>query len=352
MLLFAKTFFISSLIFTTVVLGGAYFARNYIIVPPPVPPVTQDIVSDEPNESPAFVILEPYEDDIEIGNGLTAPSGFTDEDRKELFFTFLIMGLDEGINVDTIMVASYCGVTNTANIISIPRDIPVNVSRRHRKINIAYPAGVIHGGSSEAGVNQLKREIRSIIGFAPDFYVKINLDAFERIVDTVGGVYIDVPFHMRYDDPFQDLHIDIPAGPQRLNGEQALNFARFRLSNAGFRSVTDFERVQHQQAVIQGVLQQLLTPASILRIPEFVSIFQDNVSTNISAQDMLWFASQLTQVSGLDALSTHTLPTSHGSGPPNWYEFVDVFTTLQLVNSTVNPFTIPITPNDVNVVLR
>ena len=348
-LLFAKTFFISSLIFSTVVLGGAYFVRNYIVVPPPIPPVMQDFVPDELDDAPAFIVIEP-DDDLGVDYGLIAPLGFTDEDRKELFYTFLIMGLDEGINVDTIMVASYDGVTNTANIISIPRDVPVNVARRHRKINVAYPAGVIHGGSPAAGVSQLKREIRSIIGFAPDFYVKIDLDAFERIVDAVGGVYIDVPFHMRYDDPFQDLHIDIPAGPQRLDGEQALNFARFRLANPGFRAVTDFERIRHQQAVVQAVLQQLLTPASILRIPEFISIFQDNVSTNISAQEMLWFASQLTQVSGIDALSTHSLPIAWGSGPPGWYEFVDIPAALELVNSTVNPFTIPITINDVNIV--
>jgi len=351
MLLFAKTFFISSLIFSTAVLGGAHVMRNYIVVPPPIPPV-QDFVPEEPDDAPAFIVVEPNDDDLDIDNELAAPSGFADEDRRELFYTFLIMGLDEGINVDTIMVASYDGVTNTANIISIPRDVPVNVSRRHRKINVAYPAGLIHGGSPEAGVSQLKREVRSILGFAPDFYVKIDLDAFERIVDAVGGVYIDVPFHMRYDDPFQDLHIDIPAGPQRLDGEQALNFARFRLANRGFRAATDFDRVRHQQAVVQAVLQQLLTPASVLRIPEFISIFQDNVSTNISAQEMLWFASQLTQVSGIDALSTHTLPISHGSGPPSWYEFVDIPAALELVNNTANPFIRPITVNDVNIVLN
>ena len=346
--LFAKAFFISSLVFSSIVFGGAHIVRNYIVIPPPVPPAAAQDVYDDPNDAPAFVVVDG--DDLEADDGLVAPLRFADEDRRELFYTFLIMGLDEGINVDTIMVASYDGVTNTAHIISIPRDIPVNVARRHRKINVAYPAGVIHGGSPAAGVAQLKREIRSIIGFEPDFYVKIDLDAFQRIVDAVGGVYIDVPFHMRYDDPFQDLHIDIPAGPQRLDGEQALNFARFRLANRGFRAVTDFERVRHQQAVVRAVLQQLLTPASILRIPEFISIFQDNVSTNINALEMLWFAGQLTQIIGIDALSTHNLPIARGSGPPGWYEFVDIPAALELVNRTVNPFTIPITAREVNIV--
>jgi len=325
---------------------------NYIITPPSVPSITQGAEPSTPffHMTPAWIDVEPHEDDLGIGSGLRAPLGFTDEDRKELFFTFLIMGLDEGINVDTIMVASYDGVSNTAHIVSIPRDVPVNVSRRFRKINVAYPAGVIHGGSPEAGIRQLKREVRSIIGFEPDFYVKIDLDAFERIINAGGGIYIDVPFHMRYDDPLQDLHINIAPGLQRLDGEQALNFARFRLANPGFRSVTDFERVENQQAVIRSVLNELLTPASLLRIPEFISIFQDNVSTNIAFSDMLWFASRLPDVSSIDALQTHTLPIGRSSGLPYWYEFVDIPAALELINSTINPFTIPITINDVSIV--
>lgn len=339
--LFVKTFIISLCVFTAILFGGAFIINNYIIVSPSIPSIAQD--------EPAFIIVEPHEDDYLIGDGLSAPQGFTNEDRKEYFYTFLIMGLDEGINVDTIMVASYDGVSRTASIISIPRDVPMNVSRRHRKINVAYPAGVIHGGSHEAGIRQIKREIRTLIGFEPDFYVTIELDAFERIIDAVGGVYIDVPFHMRYDDPVQDLHINIPQGLQRLDGEQALNFSRFRMANPGHRAITDFGRVENQQAVIQAMLERLLTPASILRIPEFISIFQENVSTNITFQEMLWFASQLREVSSAYALSTYTLPIAHSSGPDDWYEFADIQATLELVNRTVNPFTIPITTSDINI---
>jgi len=313
------------------------------------------IQNDEPSaleERPAFIVIDPTDNDeeVEVAEELQIPMRFTNEDRKELFYTFLIMGLDEGINVDTIMVASYDGASRTASIISIPRDVPVNVLRSYRKINVAYPAGVMYGGSPEAGLRQLKREVRSIVGFEPDYYVKLDLEAFERIVDAVGGVYIDVPFHMRYDDPFQDLHIDIPPGPQHLNGEQALNFARFRMANFGFQAVNDFDRVRHQQAVIQAVLQELVTPASILRVPEFISIFQDNVDTNITYREKLWFASQLSEIDGIDALSTHTLPILYSSMAPYWYEFPDIHATIELVNETINPFTIPITIYDVDIV--
>ena len=336
-LIFAKTFFILSSVFAMVAMGGALFARNYIQPPQPPPTVIESNDRLEDEEAGIF-------------DGFRAPEGFTDEDRRELYYTFLIVGLDENSITDTIIVASFDGLSNTANIVSIPRDTKVNVERNYRKINVAYSAGQRFGGTPDGGIRQLKREIRGLIGFEPDFFVEINLEAFERIVDAVGGVMIDVPFHMRYDDPFQDLHIDIPAGLQRLSGEQALQFARFRNANHGFRAITDYQRMENQQTLISAVLQSLLTPSSILRIPEFISIFEEYVNTDIRTQDMLWFASRLPDISGVEALSTHTLPIARNSGPPRWYEFVNIPAALELVNTALNPFTIPISVNDIDIV--
>jgi len=323
-------------------MGGALFAQNYI-QPPQPPPLTMGSLQDS---------LEGEEPDEADGlwAGLRAPEGFTDEDRRELFYTFLIVGLDANSITDTIMVASFDGASNTASVVSIPRDTRVNVARNYRKINVAHSAGQRFGGTPDGGIRQLKREVRSLIGFEPDFFVEINMAAFTRIIDAVGGVTVDVPFHMRYDDPFQGLHIDIPAGLQRLDGEQALQFARFRNANRGFRAINDYQRMENQQILIEAMLQSLLTPASILRIPEFISIFEENVNTDIRAQDMLWFASRLPDVGGVDALSTYTLSIARNSGPPNWYEFVDAAAALELVNSALNPFTIPIGVDDVDIV--
>jgi anionic cell wall polymer biosynthesis LytR-Cps2A-Psr (LCP) family protein len=86
-----------------------------------------------------------------LGN-LPSPEGFTDDDRKELFYTFLLIGLDGGVNTDTIMVASYDAVKMEGNVISIPRDSLENVQRRVRKINAAYPAGTLFGGGRDGGI--------------------------------------------------------------------------------------------------------------------------------------------------------------------------------------------------------
>ena len=321
------------------------------IAPPEIPvnpliPVHSNVDINDP----AFLLPEGHEADLLIGGGMFAPEGFTSEDRKELFYTFLIMGLDEGVNVDTIMVASYDGVNKKANIISIPRDSLVNVQRNVRKINAAYPAGTLRGGGRAGGIAQMQREVMTIIGFVPDFYILIDLDAFVKIIDAVGGVEIDVPFHMRYDDPFQGLHIDIAAGRQRLDGANALNFARYRMGNRGFRAISDYQRIEHQQMVVREVLNNLLQPANILRIPEFIAIFNENVHSNLTTGNMIWLASQLTEISGTEALSTYTMPTSGSLRLAFWYEILDAPAIVDLVNRTINPYIKDIELSDLDII--
>jgi len=107
-------------------------------------------------------------------------------------------------------------------------------------------AGFLGGRGIAGGVAQMQREVMTIIGFIPDFYVVIDYDAFFAIIDAVGGVDIYVPFHMRYDDPLQNLNIDIQPGLQHMDSEMALEFSRFRMSNHGFRSITDYQRMENQ----------------------------------------------------------------------------------------------------------
>jgi len=297
----------------------------------------------------AFYIPEGDPEDAFIGRGLEAPEGFTSDDRKELFYTFLIIGLDEGINSDTIMVASYDGVNNEANLISIPRDSLVNVNRPLKKINAAFPVGASIGGL-EGGIAQLQREVMTIIGFIPDFYVLVNFDAFIELVDAIGGVGVEVAFNMVYDDPCQDLHINIPAGFQHLDGEQALQFARYRIGNIGFYSICDYQRIANQQIVIDAVLQELIKPENILKIPEFITIFNENIHSNLEARDVLWFAGELNKIRGTDALSSYIMPTTGTSGAPFYYEFLDMFGVLRLVNDTINPFLLDIEPKDIDII--
>ena len=122
---------------------------------------------------------------IDGGNGTEGDSQLLNSDRKDGVYTFLIVGTDEASsNTDTILVGSLDTKKEKLNVVSIPRDTLVNVSWSVKKINSVY--------SSTDGINGLMDELEDIMGFRIDSYGVVNLEAFEKIVDTIGGVYYDV----------------------------------------------------------------------------------------------------------------------------------------------------------------
>ena len=341
--LFLKTFSISILVFAFIATAGLYLAMR-MAKPPEIPaPDLSDI---------AYYPLKAHEDDRNIGNGVIVPENFTVSDRKEAFYTFVVFGIDVGANTDTLIVASYDGKNDEAHMVHIPRDSLVNVSRSIKKINAAYGAGTLNGGGREGGVSQLKRELKTIIGFAPDFYISVNMNAFIRVVDAVGGVEVTVPFHMLYDDPDQDLHINLPAGTRTLTGREALHFARYRTGNDPNRTISDYRRIEHQQQVIKEVISRLLRPANLLKIPEFIEIFNTNVFHNLKAEDILWFANEFKGISGLDILQTHVLPTLDSVRYNVVYEILDEEGVLELVNATINPYIKDIEAKDLDIITK
>jgi len=294
-------------------------------------------------------ILDEGGADIEVGH---APDWATDDDRKPDFFTFLVIGLNEGTNANTIMVASYDYANGEANLISIPRDSLINVNRNIRKLSSAYLVGSRGGHGRAGGVTQMQREVMTVIGFVPDFYFVIDYDAFFAIIDAVGGIEVYVPMRMRYTDPYQNLNIDIQPGLQRMDSQTALHFARFRQGDEGFPSPVggDYFRIESQQAIINAVISELLRPANLLKIPEFIDIFNASVHTNLPLGNMMFFAMQLHSIRGTDALVSHTMPTVGTSGHPMWYELLDGPGIVELINRTINPFTRDIELNDLNII--
>jgi LCP family protein required for cell wall assembly len=350
--LFIKAFGITVII-ALFIFTASWLTLRYNIRPP-VPGSFTGSGTNVPaaaNGPHAAAFIRPEQENAKPDDHLPYPEPPESGERKMLFYTFLIIGLDEGVNTDTIMVAAYDGVAKQAYIVGIPRDTKVNVNRRTQRINAAYPVGTLNGGGREGGINQLKREIRTLVGFVPDYTVMVDFEAFVRMVDAVNGIEIDVPFDMKYDDPYQGLTINISKGIQTLYGDDALRFARYRLGNDARHTISDYQRIGNQQAVIQALLKKLLRPANVLRIPEFVGIFNKYTYTDIKMHEMLWFAEQLNEVRGKeDALKTYTLPTVGTSGPPIWYELADEDGIIELVNRTVNPYLRDIGTADLDII--
>ena len=98
------------------------------------------------------------------------------------------------------------------------------------------------------------------------------------------------------------------------------------------------------------MLVELMKPASILRIPEFIDIFNEYVYSDINIGNMLWFAGELNSIRGTDALSSYTVPTLGTSGEPMYYEILDARGIIELVNRTINPFIHCIESKDLDII--
>lgn len=202
-------------------------------------------------------------------------------DRKEDFYTFLIIGRDTvgGGNTDTILLASYDVPNQKMNVMNIPRDTMVNVSWDVKKINNVYN---FYGGGDK-GIAALDKKLSELIGFVPDFQVVVELNAVSKLVDALGGVTFNVPCDMN--KTTEDIVIKLKAGEQKIDGHKAMQLIRYRgYSNA------DLGRMQTQQAFLKVVLQKALSISSVPRMTELVKVFQESVSTNLKNGELAWFA--------------------------------------------------------------
>lgn len=217
----------------------------------------------------------------------------------------LLVGL-EGTRSDTIMLASYDRKTKKANIISIPRDTYYQREGYSKysdvqKINAIY-------GMEEEGIKALVRAVEDLTGIPIDNYATIEYDGVRAAVNAIGGVEVDVPFHMRYTDPYDDppLNIDIKAGKQIIYGDKAMEFLRFRKSNyEGYPGYYngDLGRIEVQQNFIKSAIKKSLS----LKLPSVISAVYPHIKTDLTLTDMMVLGKDAIGFS-IDNLETMTLP--------------------------------------------
>jgi len=302
---------------------------------------------------PEAVEPTPTPNSMETPNPSALPTSkpVTTYTRKDGFYTFVVLGKDyEADLTDTILVGALDTVNSKLNIVSIPRDTLVNVSRTYKKINGLYS----HNGYD---MGKAKEELKTLLGFTVDSYVVVDIVAFEKIVDTIGGVWFDVPVNMDYDDPVQDFHVHLQAGYQHLDGKAALGVVRFRQNNAnspygpGYLGA-DIDRIATQQAFMKELAKQCLQIGNAAKVNEFAQIWKDYVLTDLSVGNMVWYGLELLK---LDASSIDfmTLPADY-----NDYAFgmaccvVKLDEWLEMINTKLNPYKEEITAEALNVITR
>ena len=217
---------------------------------------------------------------------------------------FLLLGM-EGTRSDTMIFASFDKKTKNVDLISVPRDtyylMPDYAKNAgDRKINAVY---------GKKGVKGTVSAVEEILGGVPiDHYVMVDYEGVEKIVDALGGVEVDVPFHMQYEDTTAGqppLYIDIQKGKQVLNGEQSVKYLRWRHNNdmtVGYPD-GDLGRIKAQQKFIASAVKKSLS----LKLPSVVKACFTYVKTDVGLGDALSLAANALGLE-MDKISMTTLP--------------------------------------------
>jgi len=116
--------------------------------------------------------------------------------------------------------------------------------------------------------------------------VVMNFETLKQTVDTLGGLQIDVDMDMKYKDTADGTFIDLKMGLQTLNGQQVLDFVRYRKSNLGIRESSDFARNDRQQQVIKQIIEKLGNFQGISQWGKVLDIIGDNVKSDIPESDL------------------------------------------------------------------
>lgn len=260
--------------------------------------------------------------------------------RRDGVYTILLAATDkDGTRTDTMMVMCYDTVKQTVGVVSIPRDTLIDRGSGHHP-KLVYGKG---------GVEQRVEDISQMLGIPIDGYVKVNIKGFITLVDYLGGIDFYVPCNMNYDDPYQNLSIHYKEGQRKLSGQQAMEVARFRKNNDG-SGYSDVGRTETQQKLLVALAKKVLAWDNLTKINGFVEIFNQNVSTDLTLDNMMYFAGQAINLDPSSAVETATLP-GRGDGVFRGYTWcfeLDPEGTLEVVNRLINPYDRDLTLKDMN----
>lgn len=240
------------------------------------------------------LVMSKYSQDIPIIQNISSDKEekVVNKPEKE---TILLLGKggenhDGGELTDTMMIAQILNKEKKINLISVPRDLLVfDEKGYYSKINSIYVTNINQGKTEEQAVKALQDKITEITGIGFDYYAEIDFKGFVSLVNTIGGVEVDVKSAI--DDPsypgpnYSYQRFTLPAGVQTLDGETALKYARSRHTSVG----GDLDRSRRQQQILSNVRDKVFKLNPVLDAPKILSILgiaRESLKTNLSLGDM------------------------------------------------------------------
>lgn len=256
--------------------------------------------ADDPALKPVIVVQ--YEDGVPITPAVaeeevaiiptTEPLPTLESDERQ---TILLMGLDRRPNesaatrTDTMILFSLDPKSNSASMMSIPRDLYVDIPNYGReRINVAFPAGYIRNGGDAAGAQLAMETVERNLGIEVDHYVLVDFNTVISVIDEFDGVTVDVPEYI-YDPLYPDMNygydpFEVFEGVQTMEGEFALKYMRTRHGDS------DFERSRRQQQVIFAFRRAVLDAGVTGLARRAPAVYQDvrnGIFTDLTLNELL-----------------------------------------------------------------
>ncbi|MCF4150515.1 LCP family protein [Dethiosulfovibrio sp. F2B] len=218
-------------------------------------------------------------------------------DEKTGSINILALGVDdvEGVHrSDTIAFITLDIDNKRIKVMSLPRDTRTTI-RDHgtQKINHSYAYG---------GVDLLKETVVNLIGMPIHYTLAVNYESFPKIVDSLGGIDVDVQKNLHYRDNAGGLYINIKKGWRHLDGKTSLEYVRFRHDALG-----DIGRIQRQQRFLKALLKKLYDPSTMSHLPEITEEILSVVETDIPPSQALQLIGYLKDISP-ERISFFTMP--------------------------------------------
>ena len=221
----------------------------------------------------------------------------------------LILGTDkDGLRTDVMMLAQIDPINDKVVVMSIPRDTRVKYNGRWRKITEVHAVGYSSAKGATKAEKSVKgseasiKIVKELTGVPIHYYAKVNFKAFSDCIDELGGVNFNVPQRMYYNDPAQDLYINLNKGMQHLDGDKAEQLVRFRMYKTG-----DLKRIETQQNFLHAIVEQKLNAAIITKIPQIYNIVVGNMETPMGPEDFSKCGMEVLNI-GKDKIMTVTFP--------------------------------------------
>lgn len=246
-----------------------------------------------------------------LQNGDSAFPGNEKELAKMPGITVLMLGIDQrgkdnSERTDTMILANINNRDHRVSLLSIPRDTRVGIP--------GYGVNKINAANQLGGPELAMRVVEDLVGVPVDYYLLTNFEGFKNIVDTLGGVTIDVEknmYHYDADMPGINLH----KGLQRLDGDKALQYARFRGDELG-----DISRTQRQLKLLTAIGEEMMQTKTITKLPKLVPEIYRNLDTNIGLRQAVALAGAAKNLKNYQIVS-QTLPGKFldENGVSYWY---------------------------------